>query len=283
MVNRMSKNPISRLSGFVVVTGASSGIGLELARRAGEDGCQLILAADRDLTEGATAARTAGAASVQTVEADLSTPEGLAALLSIIGDRPVAALIANAGMSKGGAFLDQAWEDMAHTIDTNATGTVALIHAIGRRMRARDAGRILVTGSIVGDIPGPFNLAYNSTKAFLNDFCAGLAEELRDTALTVTCLLPGGTDTDFFRHADMEDALVARVPKADPARVARDGYQALLDGKGHIVSGPLNKMLVLLAGIVPDAVLAEIHRRMAVGEQDEDHARPRHQKGASAA
>jgi len=271
----MGSNSVARLSGLVVVTGASSGIGLELARRAGEDGCQLILAADRDLSAGEAAARTAGAASIETVEADLATPEGLAALLGLIGDRPVAALFANAGISKGGAFLDQRWDDVAHTMDTNVTGTIALVHAIARRMRAREEGRILVTGSIVGDIPGPFNLVYNSTKSFLNDFCAGLAEELRGSPVTVTCLLPGGTETDFFQHADLEDTVVARMPKADPARVARDGYRAMLAGETQIVSGPLNKLLSFLADRVPDTILAEIHRRMA--ETD------RHKQGASPA
>jgi short-subunit dehydrogenase len=275
----MSKNPIPRLSGLVVVTGASSGIGLELARRAGEDGCSLILAADRDLAEGAAAARTAGAASVETVEADLAAPEGRGALLAAIGERPVAALIANAGISKGGAYLDQRWDDVAHTVDTNITGTVALIHAIGREMLARKEGRILVTGSIVGDIPGPLNLVYNSTKAFLNDFCAGLAEEVRDTPLVVTCLLPGGTDTDFFEHAELEDTILGLMPKADPFRVARDGYQALLDGQSRTVSGPINKVLSVFADIVPGPILAEIHRRMA---EPRSHER-RTEEGASPA
>lgn len=259
----MSKNPISRLSGLVIVTGASSGIGLELARRAAEDGCPLILAADRDLSAGEAAARAAGASSVETVHCDLATPEGRANLLGAIGGRPVAALMANAGMSKGGAFLDQSWADIAHTIDTNVTGTTALVHAIGQRMLALGEGRILVTGSIVGDIPGPFNLIYNSTKSFLNDFCAGLAEELRHSPVVISCLLPGGTDTDFFRNADMEDTVVGRMPKADPAKVARDGYQALLDGDTQIVRGPISKVLSFFSGLVPDALLAEIHRRVA--------------------
>src|SRR5690606_22832852 len=125
----------------------------------------------------------------------------------------------------------------------------------GQRMGARGEGRILVTGSIVGGIPGPFNLIYNSTKSFLNNFCAGLAEELRDTPLIITCLLPGGTDTDFFEHADMQDTLVGRMPKADPFRVARDGYQALLDGQRKVVSGPLNTALEFLSGLVPDELL----------------------------
>ena len=267
----MGQNAVDKFSGLVVVTGASSGIGLELARRAAEDGCALILAADRDLAEAEAAAHAAGAASVEAVVADLATPEGIAALLSAIGDRPVAALLANAGISKGGALLDQAWDDIAHTIDTNVTGTIALIHAIGQRMRAQGQGRILVTGSIVGGIPGPFNLIYNSTKSFLNDFCAGLADELKGTPLTVTCLQPGGTETDFFQHADMEDTPVARMPKADPARVARDGYRALLAGETQIVSGPLNKLLSFLADRVPGPILAEIHRRMA--ERDRDKGR----------
>jgi len=260
---RMSRNTVEKLSGLVVVTGASSGIGLELAKLAAADGCELILVADRDLTQGAAAALAAGATSVETLQADLASPEGLAALMQAIGERPVAALLANAGTGEGGTLLDQRWEDIAHIIDTNVTGTVALIHAVGRRMRARGEGRILVTGSIVGGIPGPFNLIYNSTKSFLNQFCAGLAEELRETPLVITCLLPGGTETEFFEQAGMENTLVGRMPKADPARVARDGYQALLDGERKVVSGPLNTMLDFLSDLVPGPLLAEIHRRMA--------------------
>ncbi len=259
----MSKNPVKALSGLVIVTGASSGIGLELARCAAADGCELILVALDDLAPAAAAAQKAGAAAVETLVADLSTRDGIEAVLGRVGERPVAALFANAGSGHGGAFLDQPWSTIARTINTNVTGTVALVHAIGRRMRAAGAGRILVTGSIAGNMPGPFDLTYNSTKAFLNDFCVGLAEELKDSPVVVSCLLPGATDTPFFAKAGMEDTLVARGPKADPARVARDGYSALLAGETRRVSGLVNTMEYLFADLLPGELVAKLHRAMA--------------------
>ena len=258
----MSK--IDKLSGFVVVTGASSGIGLELARLAAKDGCDLLLVADRDLSEGEAAAKSAGAASVETVQADLATPDGLESLMNAIGDRPVDALLSNAGHGLGDAFLDQEWDDIAHVIHTNVTGTTWLIHEIGQRMRARNAGRILVTGSIAGHIPGSFQLVYNSTKSYVDYFCFGLRNELQDTDVIITCLMPGVTDTEFFERAEMENTDAGESDsKAEPAKVAKDGYDALLDGEAHTVSGFMNKVQDAFAGIIPDTVLAQMHRKMA--------------------
>ncbi len=259
----MSKNPVEALSGFAIITGASSGIGLELARCAAADGCDLLLVALDDMTEAAAIAHAAGAASVETLVADLATREGLDAVLEQIGPRPVAALFANAGAGQGGAFLGQEWSAIARTIHTNVTGTVALVHAIGRRMREQGLGRILITGSIVGDIPGAFNLTYNSTKSFLNDFSVGLAEELKNSPVVVSCLLPGATDTPFFEKAGMEDTIIGNAPKADPAKVARDGYQALLAGETQEVSGLFNKMQSLFADLMPDELVARLHRVVA--------------------
>jgi len=259
----MSKNPVEKLSGLVIVTGASSGIGLELAKLAAADGVDLILAADRGLSEAEAAARAAGARSVQTVQGDLATRDGIQALMQAIGDRPVDVLMANAGHGQGGAFLDQEWKEIAHVIHTNITGTVALIHMVGKMMRARDHGRILVTGSIAGHMPGTYQLIYNSTKAFEDDFCTGLAEELKDSNVVVTCLIPGPTDTEFFARADLEDTQVGEGSKADPAKVAKDGYAALLDGDTRITSGFMNKVQKVLGDLLPEEIVAKLHRRMA--------------------
>ncbi len=259
----MSKE-IKKLSGLCIVTGASSGIGLELAKLAGKDGCDLILAADRDLSEGARAAREAGAASIETVECDLGTQDGVDKLVAMVGNRRVDVLIANAGHGQGGAFLDQDWGDISHVIDTNVKGTVSLIHKIGQTMRTRNSGRILVTGSIAGHLPGAFQLVYNSTKAFIDDFCVGLHNELKETDVVVTCLLPGATDTQFFERADLENTTIGQSDnKADPAKVARDGYEALLEGDTQIVSGFMNKVQTMFADILPDDMVAQMHRRMA--------------------
>jgi len=263
----MSKNKVEKLSGLAVVTGASSGIGLELAKLAAADGCDLILVADRDLSEGEAAVRAAGAASVETVQGDLATREGIMAVMQAIGERPVEALIANAGHGLGQAFFDQQWKDIAHVIHTNVTGTVALIHMVGQRMRARNVGRILVTGSIAGHLPGAFQLVYNSTKSFIDDFCVGLANEVKDTDLVITCLMPGVTNTEFFERADLMDTSAGRQAEegkgADPAKVAQDGYGALLSGSTQITSGFMNKVQRVFADILPEEVVAQMHRKLA--------------------
>ncbi|KHK89951.1 SDR family NAD(P)-dependent oxidoreductase [Novosphingobium malaysiense] len=257
-------NAIEKLEGLVLLTGASSGIGYELAKLAAADGCDLILCADRDLDKAERAARDAGASSVEVVEADLATREGLQKLMEALGDRQPDVLMANAGHGLGKAFLDQEWADIAHVIHTNITGTTWLIHEIGRRMRARNAGRILVTGSIAGHIPGSFQLVYNSTKSYVDYFCFGLRNELKDTDVTITCLMPGPTETEFFKRGDLEDTGVGQSDsKADAAKVARDGYEALLSGDAHTVSGFMNKVQDAFAGIIPDTMLAQMHRKMA--------------------
>jgi uncharacterized protein len=254
---------IDKLSGLCIITGASSGIGLELVKLAAAVGCALILAADRDLAAAEMAAREFGASSVDTVEADLATRAGLQALTSSIGERTPDVLMANAGHGLGNAFLDQEWSDIAHVIDTNVTGTTWLLHEIGRKMRAANRGRILVTGSIAGHIPGAFQLVYNSTKSYIDYFCFGLRNELKGTKVVISCLMPGPTDTQFFARAGMEETSVGASDKDDPAMVAKAGYRALLEGEDHTVSGFMNKVQDMFTGIIPDTVLAQMHRRMA--------------------
>ena len=264
---------IEKLSGFAVVTGASSGIGLELAKLAAGDGCSLLLAADTDLTGAEAAIEAAGAVQVDTVQCDLATEDGVNSLLEAIGERPVDVLFANAGHGLGGGFLDQDWTEAKHVLDTNITGTIRVVQEVGRAMRARNKGRILLTGSIAGHIPGSFQLVYNSTKAFIDDFANGLRNELKDTEVVVTCLEPGATDTEFFDRAGMQDTSVGKSDsKADPAKVAKDGYDALLADKSQVVSGLMNKVQALFADILPDTVMAEMHRRMAEPEREKETA-----------
>ena len=260
----MSKNRVDKLSGFCIVTGASSGIGLELAKLAAEDGCDLLLVADRNLSEAREVATGCGAPQVETLEADLGTKHGIDRLMEAAGDREIDILIANAGHGLGHAFFEQRWDDIAHVIDTNVKGTVSLIHKVGARMVLNNRGRILVTGSIAGDMPGSYQLVYNSTKAFVNDFCVGLANELKHTPVVVSCLMPGVTDTEFFTRAEMENTRAGQMDnKADPAKVARDGYHALLSGETQEVSGFMNKVQDVFAGIIPDEIVAQMHRRLA--------------------
>jgi len=249
---------------FAIVTGASSGIGLELARCCATEGFDLLIAADEPEIEGAAVQLRALGAEVLPVQADLSTTEGVDRLLAAAGQRPVYALLANAGRGLGHAFLDQNFADARHVIDTNITGTVYLIHAVGGGMRARGLGRILITGSIAGFMPGSFQAVYNGTKAFLDSFSFALREELKGSGVTVSCLMPGPTDTEFFDRADMLDTKVGQDDKkADPAQVARIGFQAMMKGEGDVVAGWKNKLQAAMANVTPSALLARQHRRMA--------------------
>jgi len=248
---------------FAIVTGASAGIGLELAALCAEEGFDLLVAADRpEIHQAADRFRGLGA-DVTVVEADLATTDGVDLLWTAAAGRSVDALLANAGHGLGRAFLDQDFRDIRHVIDTNVTGTVYLVQLVGRTMRSRGEGRILLTGSIAGFIPGTYQAVYNGTKAFVDSFSFALRAELKDTGVTVTCLMPGATETDFFARADMLDTKVGQGKKDDPADVARVGFDAMMRGDGDVVSGWKNKLQSAIANMTPAGVLAEQHRRMA--------------------
>jgi len=250
---------------LAVVTGASSGIGYELAKVAAEAGFDLAIGADEpQIEKAATELRSLGAR-VEATQADLSTIQGndrLYALAQTFG-RPVDALFANAGRGLGRGFLDQDVDDWRKVIDTNITGTLYLIQKIARDFRQRDAGQILVTGSIAGFMPGSFQAVYNGTKAFIDSFSFALRNELKDTKVTVTCLMPGATETRFFERAGMLDTKVGQDEKDDPADVARAGFEAMMKGEGDIVSGWKNKLQSAVANVTPAGMLAERHRKMA--------------------
>jgi short-subunit dehydrogenase len=248
---------------LAVITGASTGIGLELARECGEHGFDLLIAANEpEIFEAASALEAAGY-KVDALDADLSTVEGVDRLLAAAGDRPIDALLANAGRGLGHGFVDQEWEDVRYVIDTNVTGTVYLIHKVARQMRDLGRGRILITGSIAGFMPGTYQAVYNGTKAFLDSFSFAIRAELKDSGVTVTCLMPGATETEFFARADMLDTKVGQSKKDDPADVAKTGFKAMMDGDGDVVSGWQNKLRAAIANVTPSAILAEQHRKMA--------------------
>jgi uncharacterized protein len=248
---------------FAVVTGASSGIGFELAKCCANDGFDLLIAADEPQIRDAAEQLKNYGVQVETVEADLATIEGVDELYDAIGSRPVDALLANAGHGLGGAFLDQDFDDARHVIDTNITGTIYLVQRVGRDMRSRGQGRILFTGSIAGFTPGTFNAVYNGTKAFIDSFSFALRNELKDTNVTVTCLMPGATETEFFERANMEDTKIGQSKKDDPYDVAKAGYEAMLNGEGDVVTGWKNKIMSAAASITPSGMLAERHRKEA--------------------
>lgn len=248
---------------FAIVTGASTGIGRELAKVCAREAFDLLIAADEPEIERAADEIRALGATVETVQADLATTDGVDQLVEAatrIG-RPVDALLANAGIGLGHGFLDQDFVKARRVVDTNITGTIYLIHRIGNDMRRRNAGRILIVGSIAGFVPGSFHAVYNSTKAFLDSFSFALREELRDTRVTVTCLMPGPTETKFFERAGMMDTRVGIAKKDDPADVARDGFDAMMRGDGDIVSGFKHKLQSAVTHVIPAGFLARQHRK----------------------
>ena len=250
---------------LAVVTGASSGIGFELARIAAEKGYDLVIAADEPEIEFAARSLREFGGSVDAMQADLATAQGIKDFYQFVSDKdqPVDILLANAGRGLGKGFLDQDLAEAQRVIDTNITGTVGLVYMIGNDMRARGEGRILVTGSIAGFIPGTFQAVYNGTKAFLNSFPFALRHELTDTGVTVSCLMPGATDTRFFERADMLDTEIGQAEKDDPADVAKVGFDAMMNNEGDVVAGWKNKLQSAVANVTPSGMLAEQHRKMA--------------------
>lgn len=257
--------------GLAVVTGASSGIGLELARICASKGYDLVIAADEPEIAGVAEDLAVHGGSVEPVEADLSTIEGVDRLLEKTNGRDVELLFANAGRGLGHGFLDQNFRDIRRVVDTNVTGTIYLVHDIGRQMVSKRKGRILFTGSIAGFMPGTYQAVYNATKAFIDSFAVALRHEVKDMGVTVTCLEPGPTETRFFERADMLDTSVGQQEKDDPADVAKTGFDAMMDGEEQVVSGWKNKMQAAASRVLPAGTVAEQHRKMAEpgsGEKD---------------
>jgi uncharacterized protein len=250
---------------LAVVTGASSGIGFELARVCASHGFDLVVASDGGKIRECAQRLSKLGVDVRAVQADLATEKGVDTLLNAVKalGRPIDVLCANAGRGLGHAFLDQDWPDIKRVIDTNVTGTAYLLHEAAREMAKRGRGRILITGSIAGVIPGTYQAVYNGTKAFIDNFAYALRHELNGTGVTVTCLMPGATETEFFKKAGMMDTPVGKAEKDDALDVALTGFGALMSDKGSVVYGLKNKLQVAAARVAPQGWLAEAHRMQA--------------------
>lgn len=250
---------------FAIITGASTGIGFELATLAAQDGYDILVVADEALINDAARDFEQFGTSVQAVEADLSTIEGVDTLLAAANGRRIDVLCANAGRGLGHGFLDQKVADWRHVVDTNITGTAYLLQRVLPDMVARNDGKVLVVGSVAGYIPGAFQAVYNGTKAFIDSFTEALRNELKDAdGVTISTLMPGPVDTEFFARGDLLDTQVGSDPNKRSAEdVAKDGWKALMSGKPSVFSGWTTKIQGVLANVVPGSVLAEQHRKMA--------------------
>jgi uncharacterized protein len=257
---------------LAVITGASSGIGLELARCAVADGCEIIICADEDEIYAAREELRATGGSVTAVQADLGTPQGIDILFAAIGGRHVTYMMANAGRGRADAFLNQSEAEIDEVLRVNVIGTTDLLHRTVRMMRAQGSGRVLITGSIAGWMPGSYHAVYNATKAYVDLLSWAIRNEVNDTDITITCLMPGATDTMFFDRADMLNTPVGRDDgKDDPAMVAKEGYAAMLDGASGVTTGFMNKVRSVVSGLIPDSVLASRHRKTAKPVGDDRH------------
>jgi uncharacterized protein len=258
---------------LALVTGASSGIGLELARQFVDNGFDVVITAEDDLTAAQSSLSTGGA-QVWAVQADLSTYEGVERVWSAVPDVGLDTLALNAGVGVNGDFTrDIPLEDDLRLIALNVTSAVHLAKRALPGMVTRGRGRVLVTSSVAGLMPGPYYATYAASKAFLQSFAQAIRHELKDTGVTVTALQPGPTDTEFFDRAGMRDTAAGSGPKDDPADVARQGFEALMTGKDHVVAGGLqNKAQAASSRMMPETAQAAAHAAQTKPRSDDDQS-----------
>jgi short-subunit dehydrogenase len=251
---------------FAVVTGASTGIGYELAAQFAQHGFDVLAVAENDEINDAAQRLSPYGTRVEALQIDLAKREGVEKLWEVIRakGRPLDAVAINAGVGVNGPFLETELERHFNLIDLNVTSAVHLTYLVLRDMVSRGAGRILITSSIAATTPGPFQSTYNASKAFLKSFAEAIRNEVKDTNVSVTALMPGATETPFFERAGALDTKLGASKKDDPAEVAREGFKAMMDGKDHVVAGSFkNKVQTVMAHVMPDPVIAETHRKQS--------------------
>ncbi|GAA4867580.1 SDR family NAD(P)-dependent oxidoreductase [Saccharopolyspora cebuensis] len=251
---------------LALVTGASSGIGFELAKQCAEQGYDLLVNAEDSGLEPAAGRLAGTGTTVRSVRADLRSADGVEQLHGAVRatGRPVAVALLNAGVGQGGAFVDNALTDEMDVVDLNIRSTLHLAKLLLPDMVRRGAGKVLISSSVGAMVPGSYQAVYNASKSFLQSFAEAVQEELKDTGVTITSLMPGPTETNFFHRAGMDDTRIGRSTKDDPAEVAEQGLRALLAGRGKVVAGSMRTKAQAAAGhVVPDRAKAAAHRQLA--------------------
>lgn len=252
---------------LAVITGASSGIGYELAKVFAENDFDLVINSGSGRINDSAEDLGGKGVEVTSVAADLSTREGADELYQKVSSlgRPVDVLVLNAGVGQGGEFINIDFEEELNVMNLNMVYLVYLTKKFLKDMVDRNEGKILFTSSIAAQMPGPYYAVYAASKAFVESFAQAIRFELKDTGrnITVTALQPGPTDTEFFARADMEDTKVGYDDKDDPAKVAKDGFEALMSGKDHVVSGLKNKIMATAGKIMPESQNAKLQGSMS--------------------
>lgn len=250
---------------LAVVTGASSGIGHELAKQFAQNGFDLLVTSTGDSINQTAQVLESLGAQVETLQADLATYDGVETLYGKIQSlgRPVDAIAINAGVGVAGPFVETDLQAELNLIELNIASTVHLAKRVIQDMVSRGAGKVLFTSSIASQGPQPFQSVYAASKAFVQSFSEGIRNELKDKGVTVTALMPGATETNFFHRAGLDDTRVGADKKDDPAEVAKQGFEALMAGKDAILAESLKtKVQGAVSKILPDTVTAEMGRKL---------------------
>ena len=268
-------------NGYALITGGSAGIGFELAKLFAQDGYNLVLVArtESDLQNAATDLKQHGV-EVVTIVKDLFEPNAAFELYDEVKAKgiEVEVLVNDAGQGQYGLFVESDIRRQLDIIQLNISSLTVLTHLFVKDMVARSSGKVLQLASIASELPGPWNAVYHGTKAYVLSFTEGLIRELKDTGVTMTALQPGATDTDFFNKADMLESKIMDSKLSDPAKVAKDGYEALMKGDDKVVSGLKNKAMVGMSNVVPDkAVAAQMDKMQEPNDREVNKKKLRRQ------
>lgn len=248
---------------LAVITGASSGIGYELAVQFAQAGYDLFIVAENTEIQQAAMRLQVHGTEVQSAQVDLAKPGGVDECFKHIKalGRPVDAIALNAGVGVNGKFFETSLAEETNLMQLNVLSTVHLAKHVVQDMVAQGkGGKILITSSVAATTPGPYMAVYNASKAFVQSFAEALHYELKEKGIIVTALMPDATDTNFFNRAGMQDTKVGVQEKDDPAEVARQGFEALMDGKSHVLGGSLlHRIKNATNDLMPEQVKAKMY------------------------
>lgn len=271
-----------------LITGASSGIGLHLAREFAKNGHPLILVApvESELQQVASSITSEFGVQARVIAADLEQPDSAQRVFDEAtgGGATVDILVNNAGHGQNGKFWEIPIERDLSIIRLNIEAVLRLTKLFLPPMIQRGRGRILNTASIAGFMPGPLLAVYHASKAFVLSWSEALSTETENTGVTVTALCPGPTDTDFFSKADMVDTrAVQKAHVMPPQDVAEIGYKALMQGERVEIAGAVNKAMVFSRHLMPEAAQAKMHQKMYEQVPPDEVKRQPHEIEAEAA